>query len=259
MVEKLGRSIRNSISNLLYSLGYLGKLITASLLFTSRGRTARKILIMQLLFTYVEALPICAILSVVIGTAVVFMGTTFLASLGQAKLTYDLLVIIVTKELGPLLVAFIVTARSATAIATELSTMVVNQEIEAYISVGIDPIVHLAAPRFLGVTFSVFFLNLYFSIFGLVAPSIIIQFISTTSILEYFKNLFTALSLRIILISIIKSIVFGMVISGCATLYGFSTGRASTDIPMAGLKAVTKSFIYIIVTYVFITVITYIF
>ena len=259
MIEKIGQKVRTSISDFLYSLGYLGKLITASLLFSSRGKTARKILVMQLLFTYVEALPICIILSVVIGTAVVFLGTTFLTSIGQAKLTYDLLVIIVTKELGPLLVAFIVTARSATAIATELSTMVVNQEIEAYISVGIDPIVHLAAPRFLGVTFSVFFLNLYFSIFGLAAPSIVIQFISTTSIVEYFKNLFTALSLRTILISIIKSLVFGMIISGCATLYGFSTGRASTEIPMAGLKAVSKSFVYLILAYVFITVITYIF
>ena len=259
MVKEFGRNIRTKIADFLYSLGYLGKLIVASLMFTSRGKTARKILIMQLLFTYVEALPICMILGIVIGTAVIFLGTTFLASIGQAKLTYDLLVIIVTKELGPLLVAFIVTARSATAISTELSTMVVNQEIEAYISVGIDPIVHLAAPRFLGVTFSVFFLNLYFSIFGLVAPSIIIQFISTTSILEYFKNLFTALSLRTILISIIKSLVFGMIISGCATLYGFSTGRASTEIPMAGLKAVSKSFVYLILAYVFITVITYIF
>ena len=259
MVEKIGRNIRNSVSNFLYSLGYLGRLITASLTFATRGKTARKILIMQLLFTYVEALPICAILSIVIGTAVVFMGTTFLASLGQAKLTYDLLVIIVTKELGPLLVAFIVTARSATAIATEISTMVVNQEIEAYISVGIDPIVHLAAPRFLGVTFSVFFLNLYFSIFGLLAPAIAIQFISTTSISDYMTGLFTALSFRTITISVIKSLVFGMIISGCATLYGFNTGRASTEIPMAGLKAVSKSFVYLIFAYAFITVITYIF
>ena len=259
MFEKIGQNIRNSVSNFLYSLGYLGRLITASLTFATRGKTARKILIMQLLFTYVEALPICAILAVVIGTAVVFMGTTFLASLGQAKLTYDLLVIIVTKELGPLLVAFIVTARSATAIATELSTMVVNQEIEAYISVGIDPVVHLAAPRFLGVTFSVFFLNLYFSIFGLLAPAIAIQFISTTSISEYLTGLFTALSFRTITISVIKSLVFGMIISGCATLYGFNTGRASTEIPLAGLKAVSKSFVYLIVAYTFITVITYIF
>lgn len=259
MVKEFGRSIRTKIANFLYSLGYLGKLIAASFMFASRGKAARKILIMQLLFTYVEALPICAILAVVIGTSVVFLGTTVLVSLGQAKLTYDLLVLLVMRELGPLLVAFIVTARSATAIATEISTMVVNQEIEAYISVGIDPIVHLAAPRFLGVTFSVFFLNLYFSIFGLIAPSIVIQFISTTNIAEYFNNLFSAMSFKIILISIIKSLVFGMIISGCATLYGFSTGRAYTEIPMAGLKAVSNSFVYLILAYAFITVVTYIF
>ena len=98
-----------------------------------------------------------------------------------------------------------------------------------------------------------------FSIFGLIAPSIIIQFISTTSMHEYFRNLFTALSFRTITISIIKSIVFGMIISGCATLYGFNTGRASTEIPMAGLKAVTKSFVFLILAYAFITAITYIF
>ena len=259
MIQEFGRSIRAKVSNFLYSLGYLGRLIGASFMFASRGKAARKILIMQLLFTYVEALPICAVLAVVIGTSVVFLGTTVLVSLGQAKLTYDLLVLLVMRELGPLLVAFIVTARSATAIATELSTMVVNQEIEAYISIGIDPIVHLAAPRFLGVTFSVFFLNLYFSIFGLIVPSIVIQFISTTNIAEYFTNLFTAMTFKAILISIIKSLVFGMIISGCATLYGFSTSRAYTEIPMAGLKAVSKSFVYLIIAYIFITIVTYIF
>ena len=259
MVKEFGRDIRTKVSNFMYSLGYFGRLIAASFMFTKRGKAARKILIMQLLFTYVEALPICAILSIVIGTAVVFLGTTVLASLGQTKLTYDLLVLLVTRELGPLLVAFIVTARSATAIATEISTMVVNQEIEAYISVGIDPVIHLAAPRFLGVTFSVFFLNLYFSIFGLMAPSLVIQFISTTNIAEYFTNLFTSLSFKIIMISIIKSIIFGMIISSSATLHGFNTGRAYTEIPMAGLRAVSKSFVNIIFAYVFITVVTYIF
>lgn len=46
--------------------------------------------------------------------------------------------------------------------------MVVSHEIEAYISVGIDPIEHIAVPRFLGVTLSLFLLNIYFSIAGLV-------------------------------------------------------------------------------------------
>ena len=135
--------------------------------------------------------------------------------------------------------------------------MVVRHEIEAYISVGIDPISHIAAPRFLGVTFSLFFLNIYFSLFGLLCPAVLIQFVSTTSISDYIRNVFLALDLKIILISILKSIVFGMIISGSATLYGFSAGRASTEIPMAGLRAVSKAFFYIIIADVFITVLSY--
>lgn len=259
MLSKIGKSIRASFQELNYTIGYVGKLISASILFSTRGKTSRKILVMQLLFTYVEALPITTILSIGIGTAIVFLGNSLLVSIGQAKLTYTLLVIVITRELGPLLTAFVVTARSATAIATELASNVVNHEIEAYISVGIDPISHLAAPRFLGVTFSLFFLNIYFSLFGLVAPAIVVQFISTTNMAEYFNSLFMALSMEDILISIIKSLVFGMIISAIATLYGFNSGRASTEIPLAGLKAVSKAFVITILADVFITVLSYIF
>jgi len=257
-VTSIGKSTIQKFRDFMYMIGYLGKLITASALFVRRGKAARKILTMQLLFTYVEALPICCFLAAGIGSSVLLLGTKFLSSIGQAKLTYDLLVLLIMRELGPILIAFIVTARSATAIATELSSMVIGHEIEAYISIGVDPISHLAAPRFLGVTLSLFFLNIYFSIFGLIAPSIFIQFISTTSILEYFGNLFTSITIKIIIISILKSVIFGMIISGSATMYGFNAGRASTDIPLAGLFAVSKAFLYIIVADVFITVLSYI-
>ena len=257
MFSTLGHSVIQKVREFLYMTGYLGKLITASFLFAKRGKTARKILTMQLLFTYVEALPICGFLAAGIGSSVFMIANSFLTALGQGKLKYDLLVLLIMRELGPILIAFIVTARSATAIATEISTMVVRHEIEAYISIGIDPISHIAAPRFLGVTFSLFFLNIYFSLFGLLAPAVIIQFVSTTSISDYIRNLFLSLDLKIILISVLKSIVFGMIISGSATLYGFSAGRASTDIPLAGLRAVSKAFLYIIIADVFITVLSY--
>jgi len=259
MVEKLGRAVRSKFSALLYTLGYIGKLLTASTLFITRGgKAARKILIMQLLFTFVEALPICCILGMGIGTSILFLGNSFLVSIGQANLTYTLMAIVVVREFGPILIAFVVTARSATAIATEISSNVVNHEIEAYIATGVDPITHLAAPRFLGVTLSTLLLTIYFSIFGLLLPAFVVQFISTMSITDYFNNLFTALEIKTILISLLKSLIFGMVISTSATFYGFNAGRASTEIPMAGLRAVTKAFKLIILTDVFITVLSYI-
>ena len=116
MLAALGHSLIQKVKDFLYMTGYLGKLITASFFFAKRGKTARKILTMQLLFTYVEALPICCFLAAGIGSSVVMIGNTFLTALGQDKLKYDLLVLLIMRELGPILIAFIVTARSATAL-----------------------------------------------------------------------------------------------------------------------------------------------
>ena len=84
MLEKIGKAVRNRVSSLLYTLGYIGKLLTASTLFITRGgKAARKILIMQLLFTFVEALPICCILGIGIGTSILLIGNTLLLSIGS--------------------------------------------------------------------------------------------------------------------------------------------------------------------------------
>jgi phospholipid/cholesterol/gamma-HCH transport system permease protein len=165
-----------------------------------------------------------------------------LEQVSQQQLIYPLLIIIITRELGPLLIAFIVIARSATAIATEIATMVINHEIEAYISVGVDPIEHLAVPRFLGVTASVVLLNIYFSIFGLAGSYVIAWLFNSLPADYYFGNLLQSLSIQDIFISIIKSIAFGMVISIGAITEGLSVERASTEVPVAGLKAVSNAF-----------------
>lgn len=256
--EKTGRSLRHKIEFTGYTIGYLGKVVKSSFQFVSKGKPSRKILMMQLLFTCVEALPLISVMAVVLGSAIHILGYSTLASLGKPELLYSLLVLVVTRELGPILIAFIVTARSATAIATEIASMVVSHEIEAYISIGIDPINHIVAPRFLGVTISMLLLNIYFSFFGLIAPIAIIQFLETMSMEEYFSSLLQALTLETLGISILKSMIFGMIISIISTLYGFNVHRASTEVPQAGIQAVGKTFIYIVVADVFITALSYI-
>jgi phospholipid/cholesterol/gamma-HCH transport system permease protein len=155
-------------------------------------------------------------------------------------------------------VAFIVIARSATAIATEVAGMVINHEIEAYISVGVDPMEHLAVPRFLGVTISLLFLTLYFSIFGLAGSYAVSQLFHPLRAAFYFGNLLQNLSILDIFISILKSIVFGMIISIVAITEGLSVERASTEVPVAGLRAVSNAFAGIIVIDVLLSAVYYI-
>jgi phospholipid/cholesterol/gamma-HCH transport system permease protein len=197
---------------------------------------------MQILFTFVEALGVSALLALGIGAAVTVIGMPFLSGFSQERFIYPLLITIITRELGPLLAAFIIIARSATAVATEIAGMVISHEVEAYISVGVDPIEHIAVPRFLGITASVFLLNVYFSLFGLAGSFLVTQFFNPLPAAVYFSNLLQALAFQDILISMVKSVAFGMIISLVAISKGFSVERTSTEVPVAGLRAVGSAF-----------------
>jgi len=251
-------NLATKIKNIFYNLGFFAKTLKGVGQFIRNYKASFKILVMQILFTFVHAMGISMFLAVAIGAAVNIIGMPMLTMLNQQSLIYTLLIMFITRELGPLLTAFIVIARSATAIATEIAGMVISHEVEAYISVGVDPIEHLAVPRFLGVTFSLILLNIYFSIFGLAGSFLVAQLFSSTPIDYYFSNLLQHLSIQDILLSIIKSIAFGAIISIVAVIEGFSVERASTEVPVAGLKAVSGAFALCILVNVLLSVLYYV-
>lgn len=256
MLKQIGESVIHCFASVPYIFGYIGRTVKSTFAFI-RTKSSRKILIMQLLFTFIEALSLICVIATAMGSAIYIMGDRFLSSIGQSALIYQLLTVVITLELGPLIVAFIVIARSATAIATEIAGMVVSHQIESYISCGVDPIHHLVSPRFLGVTMSVFFLNLYFSFCGLIGPAFVQFVLSPARVSAYINGILGALSAKILLTSILKSIVFGMIISIVATYYGFNVERSTTEVPVAGISAVGKSVLGVIVADVFIIVLFY--
>jgi len=213
--------------------------------------------VMQILFTGFEALAITGLIAMALGAVIIVQGVNLLPQFGQGQLIYAILITVITRELGPLLTAFIITARSGTAIATELGNMVISHEIEAYVSVGINPISYLVVPRFLGVVISMLLLNIYFNIFGLVGSYFLTQFIRPIQFMEYFGNLLSQIRLADITSSFVKSIVFGAIISTVATYNGFAVQQASTEIPQKVIKAVGQGFILCIFADAIITMIYY--
>ena len=170
----------------------------------------------------------------------------------------SILIIVIVRELGPILTAFIITARSGTAIATEQGSMVVSHEVEAYVAVGVNPISYLVVPRFIGVTVSVVVLTIYFSIFGLFGSYLVTQLIEPIPLRDYTQNLLSALQLVDVVSTFFKSIVFGVVISVVATFEGFAVERSSTEIPQRGIRAGSRGFVLCFVANAIITLIYYI-
>lgn len=256
-LDRLGRRVIAALRGLFYGFGYFYRLLVESFRFFRRGRVAFDVLVKQILFTGLEALPVVGILALAIGVAINLIGSSVLSGFGQGKFAYTLLIIVVTKELGPLLTAFIVTARSGTAIAIELGGMSVSHELEAYVAVGADPIAFLAAPRFMGVVVSLLVLDVYFNIFGLLGSFGVLQLIHPVALDEYFRNLLEVLKPADLLWGLAKSLVFGAIISVVATYRGFAVERASTEIPVAGIRAVGSSFVLVILADALITVAAY--
>ena len=257
MVERLGAWFLLKTRNFFYATGFLLTLLRESFFFARRTRVAHRVLVMQILFTGVEAIGIISLISLALGAVIIVQGSSILPRFGQGSLIYTLLIIVITRELGPLLTAFVINARSGTAIATELGSMVVSHEIEAYLAVGIDPLSYLAAPRFLGVTFSMVLLTVYFNFFGLFGSFVVTQLIHPIQFLEYFRNLLTTMQVVDIVSSLIKSVVFGVIVSFVAIYQGFRVQVASYEVPQVAIKAVGQGFGLCILADAVITLIYY--
>ncbi len=247
ILDWLGSRFIKKGRDFFYALGFSFQVFKETVLFVKRRQVGFRVLIMQILFTGVEAINIISLVALALGAIVIIQGYSSLSLLGQGKFTYTILIILITKELGPVLCAFISIARSGTAIATEIGHMVVSHEIEAYLSVGINPISYLVVPRFLGVSISLVILTLYFNFFGLFASFLITQFFTPIPFTEYFQNLLSVLTIDAILTSLIKSVIFGFIISIVSTYQGFKVSHATTEVPKMAINAVVYSFALCIV------------
>jgi phospholipid/cholesterol/gamma-HCH transport system permease protein len=257
LLRHIGSNTLRSGAQFLYACGFTLRTLKASLPFFRKKQVGFKVLVMQLLFTGVEALPVIAVIALSLGAVIIVYGVSLLPQFGQGALIYSILITVITRELGPLLCAFIIIARSGTAITTELGHMVVSHQIEAYTSVGVDPISYLVVPRFIGVVLSMVLLNIYFNIFGLVGSFFVTQFIEAIPARDYFYNLLSGIRTTDIFSSVMKSFVFGAIIPLVATYNGFRVEQASTEVPQVVIKAVASSFILIIFADAIITLIYY--
>ncbi|HVO38012.1 MAG TPA: ABC transporter permease [Spirochaetia bacterium] len=257
MVAALGRWAVRKARDYGYALGFFFQVLRETVFFVRRKQVAFRVLVLQILFTGVEALSVVSLMALSIGAVIIVEGGSILPRFGQSSLVPSILIVVITRELGPLLTAFIIAARSGTAIATELGNMVVSHEIEAYVSVGINPIAYLVVPRVLGVTISVIALTIYFNFFGLFGSYLVSQIVKPVPLFEYFSALLRALQLRDIISTLVKSLVFGVIISVVATFQGFKVGVSVTEIPRAAIRAVGQGFVLCLIADALITVVYY--
>ena len=217
-----------------------------------------EITLRQIYFTGVQALRVVTFVSLTLGTIVIVQaGSKAGLIAGGLDFVVDILVLVILREIGPLLTAFIVIGRSGTAIATELGNMIVAREMEAIAAMGINPIYFVVTPRIIGVTLAVFFLSIYFNFVALIGGFVVSKLTLTLTFDAFLRELLSSLSATDFGVGILKSVVFGILIALTCTYHGLSVRLSPIEVPQAATRGVVSAILSCVMFNVILTLLLY--
>lgn len=197
----------------------------------------------QVYFTGMQPLRLVVLLGLIGGTLVVTQTTALVGN--NNALGIRMLVWTIVEEMGPLVAAMIIIARSTTAITAELGIMNLHGELEQLRLMGIPPEDYLMIPRLCGVTLSVVVLTLYFLVAAVVAGLLASAMFQNIALEELYYRFIDTIDPGVILFVSLKSLLFGVSIVVIACHNGLTMPRSVTAIPVAGIQAVMRSLLVV--------------
>lgn len=246
------RALYDTWNILVYSLW------TAAFRFWLGTRATLRVLVKQVYFTAFEALPVISWIALILGLIVVTQTLSILPKLGGGGLVGTVLVWTVVRELGPLFAAVIVTARSGTAIAAELGTMKMSRQLTALDAMGIDPMHYLVMPRVLGTAVSVLVLTFYFVAITILGGYLLAGYGESITFSVYMGSFLEEMGFLEMGVSLLKGLVFGLIIGSVCCYHGLMCSGSITRIPQETTRAVIGSLWAVFVADAAITFVFYI-
>jgi len=223
-------------------------------------RTVRNVLARQILFTGYEASRFIALIAFMVGISVVVQMQFWLTKFGQTAFLGPVLVMVVARELGPLLVNFIVLGRSGTAIATELGNMKISGEVAVLDAQGMDPFIYLVIPRVLGVAISVFCLTVIFIVVAIVSGYLsgVVFGVNPGQFRLFVDSVFKAVTPADVVNLLVKTFVPGAVTGAICCMEGLSVSHSITEVPQVTTRAVVRSVSALFIISAIVSILTYI-
>jgi phospholipid/cholesterol/gamma-HCH transport system permease protein len=258
-LESIGRWVRGKVRVLL-NLSILLYMAFRELITERKNGFSLvfEITLRQVYFTAVQALKVVAVISLALGTVIIVQIGTQLSFLGGGiEFIVPILVLVLFRELGPLLTAIIVIGRSGTAIATELGNIVIAHELEAIQVMGINPVYFIVTPRIIGVTVAVVCLTIIFITIGLLGGFWVSKLILPITFPAFLRELEVALSAHDLLFAFLKSLIFGLLIALTCTYYGLTVRYSLIEVPQAATRGVVSAMLFCFGTNALLTVLFY--
>ncbi len=220
-----------------------------------RARYRRVDLMLNIQEAGVSALGIVSLISFLIGLILAFVGAIQLRQFGAQIYIADLVGIGMAREMGAMMAAIIMAGRTGAAYAAQLGTMRVNEEIDALSTMGISPFEFLVLPRMLGLILMMPLLTVYANLVGIAGGAVVGVGMLKVGLIPYWNETWLAVSLADFSAGMIKSVVFGVLISIAGCLRGMQCGRSSAAVGLAATSAVVTGIVFIVVSDAILTVV----
>jgi len=206
-----------------------------------------------------DAVPIVGVISLFVGIILALQAAYQLKRVGALIYVANLVGVSMTRELGPILTAIIVAGRSGSAFAAEIGSMKVEEEVDALVTMGINPVRFLVVPKLIAMMIMVPALTVFSDFLGIVGG----LFLSATALeippYAYFQQTLHSLLIKDIFTGLIKAWAFGIAITVIGAHEGFKVEGSAVEVGRRTTAAVVTSIFLVIVLDLFFTGLFYYF
>ncbi len=224
-------------------------------MFTAR---ARKEIVTQMFVFGIKSLGVITIVALFTGMILALQTGLELRRFSQEEFIGTAVMVSMLREMGPFMTGLILAACVGSAIAAQIGTMVVSEEVAALEIMSIDPVRFVVMPRLVAMMIMTPLLAFYTCVMGVVGGGIVGSTQLGVAWATYFDNATRWAEVKDLMVGLFKAFLFGIIITTVACHQGFATTQGAVGVGYATRKSVIVSFLLILIVGYFVTRLFYV-
>lgn len=248
LVQNLCQAIGHSILSFLQSIGALAMFISKATMQCFAPPFYPRLILKQFIDIGYYSLPVVGMTALFTGMVLALQSYTGFTRFNAEGAIAGVVALSVTRELAPVLAGLMVAGRVGASIAAEIGTMRVTEQIDALVTLSVNPFKYLIAPRVIAGTLMLPLLVLIGDIIGIYGGYIVSVYTLDFSSGNYITQTWDILERMDVLSGLFKAAAFGFIVSIMGCYHGFNSGRGAQGVGTATTYAVVSASILILIT-----------
>ena len=241
-IQTLGRVFLNFVDGIgqltIFFYDFLIKLFTPQLFI--------KKILKQIIVIGFYSLPVVGLTAIFTGAVLALQTYTGFSRMHAESSMASVIVISITRELGPVLAGLMLAGRVAGSIAAEIGTMKITEQVDALYTLNTDPVKYLIVPKVIAGTFMLPILVLISDIIGIFGGYLVAVYKIGFEYHSYLNSTFKALECQDVISGLIKAAVFGFIVTFIGCFHGYKASGGASGVGVAATQAVVTASILIL-------------